>query len=166
MFGALRLASFALGWVFRRHLTYRRIPSVALPNAAGVYSLDFNGEQVPNPESRVSLAHEADRYGVPRPRIDCRASELDWLKPSRMLRELRRAVEGCGCGTIGYDEERLDQDARASAVPVGGHHIGAARMSESSSAGVVNADGRVHHVDNLYVAGWRHFPLPGKPTQC
>ncbi len=162
MFGAPRLASFALDWVFRRHLAYRRIPSVALPNAAGVYSLDFNGEQVPNPESRVSLAHEADRYGVPRPRIDCPASELDWLTPSRMPRELRRAVEGCGCGTIGYDEERLDQDARASAVPVGGHHIGAARMSESSSSGVVNADGRVHRVDNLYVAGCATFPTSGQ----
>ena len=126
-------------WVFRRHLTYRRIPSVALPNAAGVYSLDFNGEQAPNLESRVLLAHETDRYGVPKLRVDWRVSELDWLTLSRMLRELRRAVEACGCGTIEYDEERLDQDARASAVPVGGHHIGTARMSTCPSSGVVNA---------------------------
>ena len=66
--------------------TYRRIPYVALPNAAGIYALDFNGEQAPNPESRVSLAHETDRYGVPRLKIDWRASELDWLTLSRMLR--------------------------------------------------------------------------------
>jgi choline dehydrogenase-like flavoprotein len=162
MFGAPRLASFALDWVFRRHLAYRRIPSVALPNATGVYPLDFNGEQAPNPESRVSLAHETDRYGVPRLRVDWRASELDWLTLSRMLRELRRAVEGCDCGTIEYDEERLDQDEQASAVPIGGHHIGTARMSEGPSSGVVNADGRVHHVDNLYVAGCATFPTSGQ----
>jgi choline dehydrogenase-like flavoprotein len=56
----------------------------------------------------------------------------------------------------------LDPDARASAVPVGGHHIGTARMSESPSSGVVNADGRVHHVDNLYVAGCATFPTSGQ----
>jgi choline dehydrogenase-like flavoprotein len=56
----------------------------------------------------------------------------------------------------------LDQDARASALPMGGHHIGTARMSESPSAGVVNADGRVHHMDNLYVAGSATFPTSGQ----
>jgi choline dehydrogenase-like flavoprotein len=162
MFGTPRLARFALGWVVRRYLTYPRIPYVALPNAAGIYPLDFNGEQAPNPESRVFLAGETDRYGVPRLKIDWRASELDWLTLSRMLRQLRRAVEECGCGTIEYDEERLDQDTRASVLPLGGHHIGTARMSESPSAGVVDADGRVHHVDNLYVAGSATFPTSGQ----
>jgi hypothetical protein len=45
-------------------LSARAKPSVALPNAA--YPLDFNGEQAPNP---------------------------DWLTLSRVLGELRRAVE-------------------------------------------------------------------------
>jgi choline dehydrogenase-like flavoprotein len=161
-FGAPRLASFAAEWVFRRYLTYRRIPYVALPNAAGTYALDFNGEQAPNPESRVSLARETDRYGVPKLKIDWRASELDWRTLSSMLRELRRAVEGCRCGTIEYDEERLDQDARASTVPLGGDHIGTARMSENPNAGVVDADGRVHYVNNLYVAGCATFPTSGQ----
>src|ERR1700730_8692345 len=160
--GAPGLASFALDWVFRRYLTYRRIPYVALPSAAGTYPLDFNGEQAPNPESRVSLARETDRYGVPRLKIDWRPSELDWLTLSRTLRELRRSLEGCGCGTVEHDEQRLDQDARASTTPMGGHHIGTARMSESPSAGVVNADGRMHDVDNLYVAGCATFPTSGQ----
>jgi choline dehydrogenase-like flavoprotein len=60
----------------------------------------------------------------------------------------------------------LDQDAQASAVPVGGHHIRTAGMSESPSSGVVNADGSVHYLDNLYVAGCATFPPPGKQTQC
>jgi hypothetical protein len=115
MVGAPRLASFALDWVFRHYLAYRRIPYIALPNATGIYPLDFNGEQVPNLESRVLLVRETDRYGVPRLKIDRRASELDRLTLSTMLRELRRAVEGCGCGTVEYEEERLDQDARAPA---------------------------------------------------
>jgi hypothetical protein len=92
MFGAPRLVSLALDWVFRRHLTYRSIPSVALPNAAGVNSRDFNGEQPQNPESRVLLAHETDRYDVPKLKVDWRVSELDWLTLTGMRRELRRAV--------------------------------------------------------------------------
>jgi choline dehydrogenase-like flavoprotein len=162
MFGTPRLASFALDWVFRRYLIYPRIPYVVLPNAAGIYPLDFNGEQAPNPESRVLLARETDRYGVPRLKIDWRASELDWLTLSGMLRELRRAVEGSGCGTIEYGEERLDQESRASALPLGGHHMGTTRMSESPTTGVVNADCRVHYVENLYVAGSATFPTSGQ----
>jgi choline dehydrogenase-like flavoprotein len=161
-FGAPRLASFAFNWVLRHSLAYRRLPYVALPNTKGVYPLDFNGEQAPNLNSRVSLTRETDRYGVPRLKIDWRASELDWLTLSTMLRELRRSLEGCGCGTIEYDEKRLDEDARACAAPVAGHHIGTARMSESPSEGVVNADCRVHHVENLYVAGCATFPTSGQ----
>jgi choline dehydrogenase-like flavoprotein len=161
-FGAPQLAGFALEWGFRRHLAYRRIPYVALPSAAGIYPLDFNGEQAPNPESRVLLGHETDRYGVPKLKIEWRASELDWLTLSRTLSELKRAIEGSNCGTIEYDDERLDHDARSSAMPLGGHHIGTARMSETPSSGVVNADGRVHHVDNLYVAGCATFPTCGQ----
>lgn len=160
--GAPRLASFAVAWAFRRYLTYRRIPYVALANAAGTYPLDFNGEQAPNPESRVSLARDTDRYGVPMLKIDWRPSELDWLTLSKMMRELKRAVEGSHCGTIEYNEELLDQDARASTVPLGGHHIGTARMSESPNAGVVDANGRVHYVNNLYVAGSATFPTSGQ----
>ena len=162
IFGTPRLARFALDWGFRRYLTYAHIPHIVLANAAGIYPLYFNGEQAPNLESRVLPERETDRYGVPRLKIDWRASELDWLTLSTMLRELRRAVEGCGCGTVQYDEKQLDQDARASALPLGGHHIGTARMSESPSSGVVNSDGRVHFINNLYVAGCTTFPTCGQ----
>jgi choline dehydrogenase-like flavoprotein len=160
--GAPQLAGFVSHWVRRHYLAYRRLPYVALPSATGTYRLDFNGEQAPNPDSRIFLAPETDRYGVPRLKIDWRASELDRLTLSTMLRELRRSFERCGCGTVEFDERRLDEDARANAVPVGGHHIGTARMSESPSAGVVNADCRLHHVGNLYVAGCATFPTSGQ----
>jgi choline dehydrogenase-like flavoprotein len=160
--GAPRLAGFSLDWMLRHCLAYRRLPYVALPNATGIYPLDFNGEQAPNLDSRVLLANETDRYGVPRLKIEWRPSEPDWRTLSSMLRELRRSIEGCGCGTIEYDENRLDEDARASAVPIAGHHIGTARISDSPSAGVVNADCRVHYMENLYVAGCATFPTSGQ----
>jgi hypothetical protein len=162
VFDAPRLVSFGLDWIFRRHFSHWRIPSVALANAAGVYPLDFNGEQAPNPESRVWLGHETDHHGVPKLRVDWRVSELDWLTLSRMLRELKRAVEARCSGTIEYNVERLDQDARSSVVPLAGHHIGTARMSENPATGVVTADCRVHYVDTLYVGGSATFPTCGQ----
>jgi choline dehydrogenase-like flavoprotein len=40
--------------------------------------------------------------------------------------------------------------------------MGTARMSESTSAGVVDPNGRMHHVDNLYIAGSATFPTCGQ----
>jgi choline dehydrogenase-like flavoprotein len=47
-------------------------------------------------------------------------------------------------------------------LPLGGDQLGTARMSESPTAGVVNADGRVHCADNLYVASYATFPTSGQ----
>ena len=69
--------------------------------------------------------------------------------------------------SIGFGPELFGWNDRAgtrwkvSALPLGGHHIGTARMSESPSSGVVNSDGRVHFVNNLYVAGCATFPTSG-----
>ena len=39
--------------------------------------------------------------------------------------------------------------------------MGTARMHPDPAAGVVDADGRCHDVDNLYVAGSATFPASG-----
>ena len=41
------------------------------------------------------------------------------------------------------------------------HPSGTTRMSASPRDGVVDADGRVHGIDNLYVAGSSTFPTSG-----
>ncbi len=40
----------------------------------------------------------------------------------------------------------------------GGHHLGTARMSASSTGGVVDADCKVHGIDNLYIASGAVMP--------
>ncbi len=40
----------------------------------------------------------------------------------------------------------------------GGHHIGTARMGTDPASSVVDADCRVHCVDNLFVASSATFP--------
>jgi choline dehydrogenase-like flavoprotein len=41
------------------------------------------------------------------------------------------------------------------------HHVGTARMSVTPKDGVVDADLRVHGVENLYVASSATFPTSG-----
>ena len=156
--GAPAMAAFTFDWVRRRYLSYRRVPYVALPSAEGVYPLDYNGEQAPNRDSRVMLSNALDANGVPKLKIDWRLSELDRLTLATTLKTLRGAVESSGVGAIEFDDETLDQVIARDAMPVGGHHIGTARMSTDPAAGVVDADCRVHQLDNLYVAGCAAFP--------
>ena len=97
--GCVRLGSF-----IATHLSAHSLCS-ATRSGRDLYAR-FQRRAGAEPESRVLLAREADRYRVPRLKIEWRASELDWLTLSRMLCELRRAVEECDCGTIEYDERR------------------------------------------------------------
>jgi choline dehydrogenase-like flavoprotein len=41
------------------------------------------------------------------------------------------------------------------------HHMGTTRMASDPASGVVDADCRVHGVENLYVAGSSVFPTGG-----
>ena len=43
-------------------------------------------------------------------------------------------------------------------VPIGGHHIGTARMASSAREGVCDANGEVFSVPGLFIAGAAAFP--------
>ncbi len=155
--GAPAVAGFLARWLTTHTLAYRKLPYVALPSRAGVYPLDFNGEQAPDPDSRVTLSDRRDGFGVPRLKIDWRLNELDVRTLAETLRALRDGFARSGCGVIAFDDAALEDQAR-TALPVGGHHIGTARMAASPAQGVVDADARVHYVANLHLAGPAVFP--------
>ncbi|MDT8406008.1 MAG: GMC family oxidoreductase [Methylococcales bacterium] len=58
------------------------------------------------------------------------------------------------------DRDRLWQfDPLISNHPIGGyHHMGTTRMADNPRHGVVDAEGKVHGIDNLYIAGSSVFP--------
>jgi choline dehydrogenase-like flavoprotein len=155
--GAPAVAGFLFNWGTQHTLAYRKLPYVALRSRAGVYPLDFNGEQAPNLDSRVSLSDQVDAFGVPRLKIDWRMNDLDARTLAATLRDLRDAFARSGCGVVEFDDAALDEQAR-SALPVGGHHIGTARMAADPSQGVVDADCKVHHLANLHIGGCATFP--------
>jgi choline dehydrogenase-like flavoprotein len=127
-------------------------------------------EQEPNPASRVTLVRKKDALGMPRIQLDWRLTRDDRISMLRTLRVVGRQIGARGLGRLQVDIDGF-VDAEPSrtteldyAVNTGSHHLGTARMSASPRQGVVDPDGKVHSVANLYVAGSAVFPTSGANT--
>ncbi|MBI2235566.1 MAG: GMC family oxidoreductase [Magnetospirillum sp.] len=152
--GLPELAGFGLEWTRRHWLAQRKLPYVAVARKDGALDLDFNAEQSPNPDSRVTLSDEVDAFGLPRLQVDWRASAIDVDSVVTAHRLLATRLAESGTGSLEVDEERIREGYKA----MGSHHIGTARMAADPSAGVVDRDCRVFGLDNLYLAGSAVFP--------
>jgi choline dehydrogenase-like flavoprotein len=113
-------------------------------------------EQAPNPDSRVLLAESRDPLGVRRLRLDWRLTDLDWRTYQKTAEEITEAFVRAGAGHPSGPVETNTQD-RVRLLH-SNHHLGTTRMSSSPADGVVDADCRVHGVDNLYIVGGSVFP--------
>lgn len=113
-------------------------------------------EQAPNPVSRVTLARATDPLGMRRLRLDWRLSALDWHSYQRTAAEIADAFVRSGLARLSAPVDTV----RPADAPLlhSNHHLGTTRMSMNAEEGVVNADSRVHEVENLYVAGGSVFP--------
>jgi len=114
-------------------------------------------EQVANPDNRIELTAERDALGVPRVRTSWHVDEAEERTHRRgvelVLAELERIEPGISGG-------HLDEgDPWPSDIVGTWHHIGATRMSADPATGVVDADARVHGLDNLYIVGSSVFPV-------
>jgi len=153
----LTIATFGIDWVRRRNLASRKIPFVMIPSREGAYPLDFNFEQAPNPDSRVTLAATRDAFGMPRVHVDWRIGRTDLDSMQRTLALVQRVFAETGTARFDYDATTIEAELAAS-PPVGGHHIGTARMATNPREGVVDPDGRVFGTPGLYLAGSAPFP--------
>ncbi len=127
------------------------------------YQLITRQEQAPNPDSRISLSEKKDELGMPRVKLDWRLSELDKRSIRAFYEVLGREFGRAGLGRVQVADWLLEDDDRAwpSFLSGGWHHLGTLRMHSSPRRGVVDADCKVHGIDNLYVAGTAVFPTAG-----
>jgi choline dehydrogenase-like flavoprotein len=149
VFGNLdRLAQFGL----RKALYGEGIAIEAL-------ELGCASEQLPNPESRVSLGLERDRLGMREVVVDWQLMAQDKTNAITTVKLL-----GAEIGRVGFGRLRaaLSED---EAWPEGfygnEHHMGTTRMHHDPALGVVDENCRVHTIANLYVAGSSVFPTAG-----
>jgi choline dehydrogenase-like flavoprotein len=156
-------ATLAFAWhlLRDRRLAERKFPSIIVKPKNNCYSLDVHAEQQPNPLSRVTLGAERDALGLPRLHIDWRYTRRDVETVQRALTLFAREIDHSRAGRFEYNPQAVEMEMTRYGA-YGGHHLGTARMGTDPRSSATDAQGRVHGVDNLFVAGAALFPTSGQ----
>lgn len=154
--------AFVTRFLHARYVSSERISGYFLRNRARRYGLSYHAEQSPRAESRVTLARETDRLGLPRLDIDLRFHRDDAEALLRAHERLRVFLERTGLGRLDYRQPLKEGVAAIDAqMAHGTHQIGTARMGANRREGVVNADLACFDCPNLHVASSAVFPTSG-----
>jgi choline dehydrogenase-like flavoprotein len=142
-----------------RVLASPRKPGFLIRSRDGRYALHYLAEQAPCDQSRVTLSTRKDALGLPFLVIDLRYGDVDAQSVLRAHNLLDDSLRRAGLGRL---EFRDAPQARLTAIlrqaKDGFHQIGTTRMASRPQDGVVDADCRVHGIENLYVASSSVFP--------
>jgi len=157
LMGIPGLVRFGSHWFLRRTLARRKYPSVSLKSYSNTYTIHFDAEQAPNPESRVTLGAKLDRFGLKQLRVEWKCGDRDIDSAVRCHQLFREEIEGSGIGRVTLAKEEAAAVVR-DGVAVGSHHIGATRMADDPRQGVVDRNCEVHGVDGLFIAAPSVFP--------
>lgn len=151
---------FGYDWLFHRKLARRKLPYTLIRDRRGTYPFEFNSEQVPDAGNRIELLDQCDSQGLRRVSVKWRLTGADVDSGVRSFELLRSMLSTTRNSRLDFDMGELKEQV-SSALPVGGHHIGSTRMGLSPEHSVVDADCRVHGVDNLFVLSSSIFPTNG-----
>jgi choline dehydrogenase-like flavoprotein len=119
------------------------------------------GEQVPNPDSRVTLGEERDALGLRRVVLDWRLSEIDRRTAAVMIETVAAEFGRRGLGRVQIDEWLLEGGGWDPNLAGNNHHMGTTRMADDPTRGVVDRNCRVYGCSNLFMAGSSVFPTGG-----
>ncbi|MDR7376898.1 choline dehydrogenase-like flavoprotein [Rhodoferax ferrireducens] len=155
--GPIDTLAFLTHWVAKRTLAVRKFPSVILRNKSNRFSLEVHAEQIPRPDSRVSLLPSKDALGMPQIKVDWRYSKEDIDTVRKTLRTFSEEFARSGVATFDFDEKSLEKDLLRFGA-YGGHHVGTARMGADPKTSVVDKNCAVHGLPNLHIASSAVFP--------
>jgi choline dehydrogenase-like flavoprotein len=117
-------------------------------------------EPMPDADSRVTLAETRDQLGMPRARVHWRLGDLVKHTFDRTLAIVADEITAAGIADVELDPPLSGGDWPATMEGTW-HHMGTTRMHDSPTQGVVDRNGLVHGMSNLYVAGSSVFPTAG-----
>ena len=103
-------AAFLGHWLLRRTLATRKFPSVILPNRRNRFSLELQAEQVPHPDSRVTLSDTRDALGQRRLQVGWRHQAQDVASVAHSLAIMAAEIARHGVGTLRWSADRLPAD--------------------------------------------------------
>jgi choline dehydrogenase-like flavoprotein len=120
-------------------------------------------EQAPNPLSRVTLSTEKDELGVPRAALNWAFTSLEKKSILKIYGLIGQQVGEAGIGRVKLLDDLLDAkgDTLPDTTSGGWHHMGTTRISDDPKFGVVDANCKIHGIENAYMAGSSCFPTGG-----
>jgi choline dehydrogenase-like flavoprotein len=126
-------------------------------------ALYTQSEQVPNPDSRVTIDdNDRDAVGMPRVRLHWALSRMDKESVIGAHEVLAEQFATSGLGVLIPEPAFLNADSDwGTGLRGGHHHMGTARMADSPRDGVVDRRGRVHNVEGLYIGDSAVFSTSG-----
>jgi choline dehydrogenase-like flavoprotein len=133
------------------------------PDAPPLGYLVAGCEQVPNPRSRLYLTDDHDQLGMRRLALDWRLTHAEVASIRRFAEIAADELRRLRVGRVDFNEFALpeDPDELSGVVWDFAHHMGAIRMAESASDGVVDPECVVFGIENLYVGSTAVFPTSG-----
>jgi len=146
-----------------RYVSPVRKPGFVLRNQGGTYALNYHAEQIPHPDSRVTLNQERDAHGMQRLTIDFRYLKEDAESALKAHEILDRQLRAAGKGKVEYHrspDQRIGHILEQATD--GFHQVGTTRMHDDPQLGVVDRHCQVHGVANLHVASSSVFPTTGE----
>lgn len=120
-----------------------------------------NTEQVPNPDSRITLESKRDALGMREVKLDWRVTKAEKESVLATGRLLGEELARLDLARIRFDDWILEDNNYW--LDLGGryHHMGTTRMSDDPRKGVVDRNARVHNYENFYIAGSSIFATSG-----
>ena len=149
--------SFDLAYLAWKHLVRNRR---WCPVGAEI-TLYIDTEQQPNPGSRIKLSEHRDALGMPKAVV-----QWQWGEPERQAFAAYRQLfqsqwQAWNFGDIHWNESFEPGSSWERNVSDIYHLMGGTRMAAEPGGGVVDAQLRVHGIDNLFVASCSVFPTGG-----
>jgi len=120
-------------------------------------------EQPSRSDARIRMAGDHDAVGMPRLALAWQIGDAELRTLTVVGRRLEALLRRSQIGAVTWFDEAFDpkEGARPDRVADQYHHAGGARMSASARDGVVDANCRVHDMQNLYLASAAVFPSSG-----
>ena len=159
-----RTLGFAPAFLWRNRVAKMRLPGFFLRNRARRYGLEYHAEQLPDPESRLTLGEARDRLGQRRLRIDLRFGPDDAASVVRAHAALEAWLARNRLARLEFYQ--ADPEARMAVVlgnaRDGAHQVGTIRMAREPGEGVVDGRCRVFGTPGLYVVSTAVLPTSGQ----
>lgn len=107
----------------------------------------------PTPQNCVRLSSSTDAFGVPLVTIDYRTHPCDRARLEWLVARASKWLTVAGYSTLWREP---------GGYALGSSHLhGTCRAGDNPATSVVDAEGRVHGVENIYVADGAYMPFPG-----